>query len=313
MNFKIYEKNDLNKYLNHNEDFKNGSFPDYINSSLNNKIIPKKSFQPDEDTFMNMNNISNYNSLNNSNLNNKINFSPSKNNYISINPSYDQNLPNSPYNNNHRIYNLNFNKISSNPKNNFSEFLEKKNIYDRLSNLKESIGKRKINAPYISSVSKELNKSDIFNKISGISPKDYFVQSPRKLKSFVNLTHKTSLDAALEDLTKLKNYKLSNNKKENNDLLKLNDKGISLNDSKISNLNLFRNKKYDKEYNENTRISDGLNLTRGKSSNNFSSKTNINNISFSSINNKNDNKDVSKVNILYKIEQYKDYFKFKGL
>ena len=63
MNFKIYEKNDLNKYLNHNEDFKNGSFPDYINSSLNNKIIPKKSFQPDEDTFMNMNNISNYNSF----------------------------------------------------------------------------------------------------------------------------------------------------------------------------------------------------------------------------------------------------------
>lgn len=45
MKFKIYEKNDLKKYLNKNEEFNEIDLPDNIKSSISNQVIPRKSFQ----------------------------------------------------------------------------------------------------------------------------------------------------------------------------------------------------------------------------------------------------------------------------
>jgi len=318
MKTKIYEQNDFKKYFNKNNEFKEADLPDYIRNSISNKIIPKKSFsvknenkiQESNDRIYFSNNFTNReksiyttnfsfyntesNNLTNENSNNLYNFS----NY---NPTTTSNNDN----------NKNFQNKNNNSNCGFSKFLEKKSVYDKLTEIKESIGKRKINSPFIVLSNHQNEKSELYNKIINPSPNDYFVQSPKMLKSLISINCKETNNLP-DDFFKIKKHEKSYSiSKEplNKSLYNNYDNSIKLNKDNLNNID------------ENRMRTNNSNLKTFNNDISFDNNNKIEEINRISLRSKNNSKEElglivkepSKVNILHKIEQYKDYLRFKGV
>ncbi len=315
MKTKIYDQNDFKKYFKKNDEFKEADLPEFIRNSISNKIIPKKSFITRDDDKLKDYINENYNSNNFNNKEKSIyntNFSPYNNSEnININ-----NNTNNLYNFSNYYSPTTYSNIEGNQSNNqtlvnntncgFKKFLEKKTVYDRLSDLKDSIGKRQINSPILILSKQENDKSDLFNKITNASSTKYFVQSPKMLKSLISLNCKES-----------KNYP------EEVFQLRKKEKSYSSSKSLLNNLNVNNCENFNKsskdsffKLNDKSIRTSFININNDTSSDN-NKNCDINRISFRNENYKNELglivKEPSKVNILHKIEQYKDYLRFKGV
>lgn len=292
MKTKIYEKNDFKKYFNKNEEFNEPYIPNYIKNSINNTIEPKKSFGTKENkknnlTFNNQENQSESNiyEMHNNEWNNR----PAA--YLNTHSTYE--------NQNNNFSNLNQNFFG------FSKFLEKKNVYDRLADLRDSIGKRKINSPYLVLSSHENDKKEFYDKITSTSAKEFFVHSPRKIKSLLSINCKESYNKQHESLS-------LNNKNDNVDQYFIENKKDERCFS--SSKSLFHTRALNDRYNDDL-DSFGIAIINRRKDDDFNRSSN-----FINLREENDRtplslivKEPSKVNILHKIEQYKDYLRFKGV
>lgn len=199
--------------------------------------------------------------------------------------------------------------------NGFNKFLQKKSIYDRLSELKESIGKRKINSPIVVLSGHENEKSDIYDKITNTEPDKYFVKTPKILKSLISLncrefgnscnymfqSYKSNRNLGFSKKEKKQNNKsldffISSNKQSLNKDLIINLESSILNQTKDMNSTNITEQEI--KSSASKAINSHISLR------NFESTEDLLNLKF---------KSPSKVNILHKIEQYKDYFRFKGV
>lgn len=321
MKTKIYEKNDFRKYFNKNQEFSEAVIPDYIRNSIYNTVVTRKSFRSKN----NENQKQNLPFNNNNNQNNNNNNNPTR--YFTF-----QNQTNQSEMNNYDTEKTEWNDrpaayINTNPNNDitlnnshqnnlgFSKFLEKKNVYDRLSELRESIGKRKINSPYLVLSNKQNNKKEFYDKIMPSSPNEYFVYSPKKILSLLSINCKESNhdnfnDSIVKNKKEEKSYFSSktfyninkSNEKSYKDLNNSTNNYFASNKSLLNNNfdNSFASNKLSEKKNEDDYInksSIGLNLKSEYLKDDLSLKV----------------KEPSKVNILYKIEQYKDYLRFKGV
>jgi len=171
MKTKIYEKNDFKKYFNKNEEFNEPIIPEYIKNSISNTIVPKKSFSIKENlnkkqTFFHHDDNIQSNHLVKS-YQSKYFTSNNQTNQSENNCNYDPEK--TEWNDRPAAY---FNTNGTNNDNNsnenyfgFSKFLKKKNVYDKLTELRESIGKRKINYPYLVLSNHEDDKKEFFYNI----------------------------------------------------------------------------------------------------------------------------------------------------
>lgn len=304
MKSKIYEKNDLKKYLSKNEEFKETDFPDYIRNSISDIIIPKKS-------FVIKNNISNNNNNTEILTNNKFYNSTysndqlhnDRNNLNSNSSFHNQNSNENMYNkeikknyNDYSSHNLNRNDNQQNTYNSgFSKFLQKKSLYDKLTELKDSIGKRHINSPFLVLSDHEKEKSQLYDKLTNTASNGSFVHSPRMLKSLISLNCKKANNHN-DEFFQLK-------KSEENLNVSYKNKNKFFVENNLRNTNNFK-RSYNSNFNENKDENEF-----NKSNSSFNLKNSLNSIKEQNFM----NKETSKVNVLYKIEQYKDYLRFKGL
>ncbi len=338
MKTKIYEKNNFKKYFNKNEEFNEAYIPNHIRNSINNTISPKKSFSNKENQNQNKNYNYNYqanqtNELDSSNKNYDFNNNQWKNRSAAyLNAKHSNNHTNNSSNFTHQNQNQNQKNFG------FSKFLEKKNVYDRLADLRDSIGKRKINSPFLVLSNHEHDKKEFYDQITNTAPNEYFVHSPRKIKALLSIN----------SIKESKNNNSNNNTRD--EFLLLNKKGErSFSSTSYSNTLFHTNKASNCLMNNNKFLNFTNNANLNKKQDGYYFNTNIDfdfngslrnaldNHNNKMHNNKQDEelnrssnscyglkghnnnrtqlslivKEPSKVNILHKIEQYKDYLKFK--
>jgi len=316
MKSKIYEKNDFNKYYNKNDEFNELNFPEFIKNSISNKIIPKSSFKVDQERdslySRNNNNNSHYDT------NHKRSFMINDRNPYPYHEENNTNLYNENYvqtqenklDNLNDVNSYNF-KQKSNNISGFSKFLEKKNLYDRLADLRDSIGIKKLNSPFmLLPHENNFKSSDFFNKLTNTSPNEYFVQSPKMLRSLVSINNKDSFNTNDEHFHLKRTF--SSFKSQSSNLRRSNGNFDFINKDKYdfknidnihSPLRKINNYPDSKNFNYNecnktkelNKSSIGINLRSPKNELGLLAK------------------EPSRVNILHKIEQFKDYLRYKGL
>jgi len=275
MKCKIYESNNLKKYTHKNEDFNTINFPEYLNKPMNNELAGKKSFTekseiPQKEYLKNTIDYlrtsyknTNFNDTNSNLYSNEIEDQIQKKNklfYTSDNYLNDKNQKNSG----------------------FSEFLEKKNIYERLSDLKDSIGKKEINSPiYLNSIgNSKKDKKETEEMYIRVRENILNTLNTNERSGNLNLNLQRSI-GHLNNRESLENSILSTKSKINVD---------------ENNSNYYLGSYSNKEI-------------KNRSSSLFSIKNLKNKDQDSFVK----NKDISKVNVLHKLDQYREYFKFKGL
>jgi hypothetical protein len=292
MKSKIYESNNLKKYTHKNEDFNQLHMPEHLNKTMKNELVGKKSFEeekliPKKEYLKNTIDYlrSSYKNTNFNEINSQLFYDKEKNN-----EDFNEKK--------NKLFYTSDNYINDKKQKNsgFSEFLEKKNIYERLSDLKESIGKKENNSPiYLNSIStSKKGTEEMYERI-----RENTMNSLNINDSSRNLNLNSNLRRSIKDLNNqesLKNKILSAKNK-----LKFNEENDSNNNSNLNYSIGFGN------------INLGNNEMKNRSNSLFSIKNSINKINDQDSSFSPRNKDISKVNVLHKLEQYREYFKFKGL